>query len=60
MVEAHPGRTVVLVGHDSVNRAILLQMLDQPLSAFWKLAQSPCAISELEIDGGPCAHRPGQ
>ena len=52
VVEAHPGRTVVLVGHDSVNRAILLQMLDQPLSAFWKLAQSPCAISELEIDGG--------
>ncbi len=52
VVDAHPGRTVVLVGHDSVNRAILLQMLDQPLSAFWKLAQSPCAISELEIDGG--------
>lgn len=51
VVEAHAGHTVVLVGHDSVIRAILLQMLDQPLSAYWRLAQSPCAISELEIDG---------
>lgn len=27
----HPGQTVVLVGHDSVNRALLLQLVDQPL-----------------------------
>jgi phosphoserine phosphatase len=41
--------TIVFVGHDSVNRALLLQLLDQPLSAYWRTAQSPCAISELEI-----------
>jgi phosphoserine phosphatase len=35
---------------DSVNRAMLLQLLDQPLSAYWKLEQSPCAISEIVID----------
>jgi len=29
----HGSETVVLVGHDSVNRALLLQLLDQPLSA---------------------------
>jgi phosphoserine phosphatase len=40
---------VVLVGHDSVNRALLLQLLDQPLSAYWRLAQSPCSISEIDI-----------
>jgi len=45
----HPDETVVLVGHDSVNRALLLQLLDQPLSAYWRLSQSPCAISEIEI-----------
>src|SRR5690348_9259587 len=28
--------TVVLVGDDSVNRALLLQLLDQPLSAYWR------------------------
>lgn len=43
--------TVVLVGHDSVNRALLLQLLDQPLSAYWRIAQGPCSINELEIVG---------
>lgn len=52
--ERHPGatETFVLVGHDSVNRALLLQLLDQPLSAYWRLAQTPCAISEIDILGG--------
>jgi hypothetical protein len=27
----------------------LLQLLDQPLSAYWKLAQDPCALNEVEI-----------
>ena len=48
----HSGSTVVLVGHDSVNRALLLQLLDQPLSAYWRLAQSPCCINEIDIAGG--------
>ena len=44
--------TIVLVGHDSVNRALLLQLLDQPLSAFWLIQQHPCAINEIEISEG--------
>lgn len=51
-LEAHPDAEAVMVGHDSINRAILLQLLDQPLSAYWRLAQSPCAINEIEIVGG--------
>jgi probable phosphoglycerate mutase len=51
-LEHHGGDTVVLVGHDSVNRALLLQLLDQPLSAYWRLAQSPCCINEIDIEGG--------
>lgn len=46
-IEKHPAETIVMVGHDSVNRALLLQILDQPLSAYWKLAQDPCAINEI-------------
>ena len=42
----------VMVGHDSVNRALLLQLADQPLSAYWRLAQDPCGISEIDIKGG--------
>lgn len=42
-------RPIVLVGHDSVNRALLMQLLDQPLSSYWRVAQSPCAINEFEV-----------
>jgi phosphoserine phosphatase len=54
VIGRHPGstETVVLVGHDSVNRALLLQLLDQPLSAYWLLAQQPCAINEIDITLG--------
>lgn len=45
----HATDTVVLVGHDSVNRALLLQLLDQPLSAYWRLAQDPCTLNEIEV-----------
>lgn len=48
----HPDDTVVLVAHDSVNRALLLQLLDQPLSAYWRLAQSPCCINEIDVTDG--------
>ena len=48
----HAEETVVLVGHDSVNRALLMQLLDQPLSSYWRLAQSPCCINEIDIVGG--------
>ncbi|HTV31964.1 MAG TPA: histidine phosphatase family protein [Methylocella sp.] len=52
ILEHHHDDTVVLVGHDSVNRAILLQILDQPASAYWRLAQDPCALNELEVTQG--------
>jgi phosphoserine phosphatase len=51
VLERHATDTVVLVGHDSVNRAILLQLLDQPLSAYWRLTQSPCTLNEIDVEG---------
>lgn len=30
---------------------LLLQLLDQPISAYWRLAQSPCAINKIDITG---------
>jgi probable phosphoglycerate mutase len=47
----HPADPVVMVAHDSVNRALLLQLLDQPLAAYWKLAQDPCCLNEILIEG---------
>jgi len=46
----HPDETVVLVGHDSVNRVLLLFALELPLSCYWNLRQDPCGISELLFD----------
>jgi probable phosphoglycerate mutase len=48
----HPRDTIVLVGHDSVNRALLLQLLGLPLAAYRRVAQSPCCLNEIDIDGG--------
>lgn len=52
IIERFPYEAVVLVGHDSVNRALLLQLLDQPLSAYWRIAQDPCCINVIEYRKG--------
>jgi probable phosphoglycerate mutase len=52
VTDRHPDETVVMVGHDSVNRAVLMQALAQPLLAYWRVAQSPCGLSEIEIGDG--------
>jgi phosphoserine phosphatase len=46
---AHPEDTVVLVGHDSVNRVILLHALDTSLAQYWRIRQHPCAINQIEF-----------
>jgi len=54
----HNDDTVVLVGHDSINRALILQLIDQPLSAYWRNAQAPCCLNEIDVSGGRiCAQR---
>jgi len=45
------GSTLVLVTHDSVGRAVLLQALEQPLSAYRRLVMSPCSITEIDLAG---------
>ena len=56
--ERHGQETVVVVGHSSGNRALLLQTLEQPLSAYWRPAQDPCAVSEIEVsDRDTTVHR---
>ena len=45
------GRVMVLVTHDSVARAVLMQALDQPLSAYRRLVMSPCGITEIDAAG---------
>jgi broad specificity phosphatase PhoE len=49
VVRNHPDDTVVLVAHDSVNRVLLLHVLELPLSRYWRFKQSPCCINELDF-----------
>ncbi|WGR91830.1 histidine phosphatase family protein [Bradyrhizobium sp. ISRA443] len=49
--ERHPDQTVVLVSHDSVNRALLVQLADLPLSSYWRLTQTPCCVNEIDVTG---------
>jgi len=55
VLNRHVEDTVVLVGHTSVNRALLVQLVDQPLSAYWRLAQAPCCINEIDVVSGHIA-----
>jgi phosphoserine phosphatase len=52
MLQRHQNETVVAVSHDGVNRALLMQVLDQPLSCYWRLAQDPCCINEIDVCNG--------
>lgn len=49
VVGRHPQDTVVIVGHDSVNRVILCHALDLPLSRYRRLGQDPGAINEIDF-----------
>lgn len=49
ILDAHGNGTVVLVGHDSINRVLLLQLLELPLSAYWRLRQDPACVNEINI-----------
>jgi len=42
---SHGDDTVLLVGHDSIDRVLLLHLLDMPLSSYWRFECSPCSIT---------------
>ncbi|KAB7774359.1 histidine phosphatase family protein [Xanthomonas sp. LMG 12462] len=46
----HSGQTVVLVGHDSINRVLLLQCLGLPLRRYWRIKQEPCCVNQIVIE----------
>lgn len=49
--QRHAAQTIVMVGHDSLNRALLMHILGQPLSSYWTIEQAPGAINEISITG---------
>ncbi|EPK5022148.1 histidine phosphatase family protein [Pseudomonas sp. AAC] len=58
VLHRHAGKTLVLVGHDSINRVLLLQALGLPLSRYWRLKQEPCCLNEIVVEDTVCTlHR---
>lgn len=50
ILRRHAGKTLVLVGHDSINRILLLQALGLPLARYWRLKQEPCCLNEMVVE----------
>lgn len=42
------GGTAVVVGHDAVNRVLLLRLLGLDLSHFWRISQDPACLNLLQ------------
>jgi len=57
VLERHAALTTVLVTHDSVTRALLLQALGLPPAAYWQVAQDPCGVSEMVYSAGESSVR---
>ncbi len=52
LADRHDGKTIVLVGHTVVNRAIVLSLLGLSGDLFWRIRQDPCAVSVFDAQGG--------
>jgi probable phosphoglycerate mutase len=50
-LDLRPDATLIIVSHDSINRLILLHVLQMPLARYHDLQQSPCGISRLAFIG---------
>jgi broad specificity phosphatase PhoE len=48
---ARPHAVVVVVGHDSTNRILLMQLLGMHLRFYRMLAQDPCCLNVIESPG---------
>ena len=46
------GQAAVIVGHDSVNRIVLMHALGVSLERYWHLSQAPGAVNKLLHEGG--------
>jgi broad specificity phosphatase PhoE len=52
ILRRHREGTLLVVAHESVNRALLLYAMELPLSRYWQLGQEPAALNDLEWEGG--------
>jgi len=51
VVTRHPGQTVAMIAHTTVNRVLLCAILDLGDEYHWHLAQDTCAVNLIEWNG---------
>jgi len=54
LIRRHRNETIVIVGHEAINRVVLLYALELPLSHYWRFRQGPCCINELDFEPDKC------
>ncbi|MGA3036199.1 MAG: histidine phosphatase family protein [Vulcanimicrobiaceae bacterium] len=54
LVRRHRNETIVVVGHEAINRVVLLYALELPLSHYWRFRQGPCCINDLDFETDKC------
>ncbi|TAE59901.1 MAG: histidine phosphatase family protein [Nostocales cyanobacterium] len=52
LLSRHQGETILIVGHNGINRALISTALGIPASGYHGLQQSNCGISVLNFSGG--------
>ncbi|PAX49829.1 histidine phosphatase family protein [Brunnivagina elsteri] len=52
LLQKHQGKTILIVGHNGINRALISTALGISPSRYHSLQQSNCAISVLNFSGG--------
>jgi broad specificity phosphatase PhoE len=52
LLEAHQDQTIVLVGHQVVNKVAICHLLDLGLGAFWRIRQDNGCINRFDLKDG--------
>lgn len=51
IIKKHKGKTILISGHGTINRAIIGAFLEIPAGLCWKLDQSNCCLNEIVFKG---------
>jgi broad specificity phosphatase PhoE len=55
LLEKHQGKTILLVGHSGINRALICSALGIPINLYHNIQQANCAINVLNFQGSSLA-----
>jgi alpha-ribazole phosphatase len=51
IVERHPGESVAVVAHKTVNRTLICHWLGMPVARYWEIGQDNTSLNIIRLDG---------